>query len=538
MPYTLKPIPEHWDLNYLDYGWDDKLTDPLSNILMEKCPLFQITNKEEAKSYIYGMFKEITVDQYYELIRIYFSVDNNQVDKYNSNKDIVKMNKRKAKQVGGNRPDTNDPVYRLLEMADSYHDFKDNTYDYFKNILNYDIPKELGQNDITNEKNFISAVSSKPNLTFSNNNVIPNPLYGFNIKTYNLVDRIRDNPHYKFIDLVNSQEKSISYHRSRAEKFISVDLWAQYRTGGKNKFYELRQLVELCGFIKKWFTNYNFHRDNSHIVTHIILILSYVENVFYTTFSDDENVKTHLWNYLTESQQKQIDWKLAIADINIYDGSIFWQRELDYTNNTGYIYGGNVPLDNDIGIHSLQPFDMAYFSTLVDMDAINEYRDSHLKVNVEIIENSNVVFNEVLDMYQCKELFSTSVIKLLINGKRYNYQNYVEMVFYLKIVNTNNESPRFATEVLPYLKQIYDSCSIEMLYRLKRVADWGQVEHCKAYNKVFVTMDKLASLYAYYRKVPFIYMRPEDQALDSSNRVGIDEDPEFIQISHVLYSNH
>jgi hypothetical protein len=260
--------------------------------------------------------------------------------------------------------------------------------------------------------------------------------------------------------------------------------------------------------------------------------------VFYTTFSDDENVKTHLWNYLTESQQKQIDWKLAIADINIYDGSIFWQRELDYTNNTGYIYGGNVPLDNDIGIHSLQPFDMAYFSTLVDMDAINEYRDSHLKVNVEIIENSNVVFNEVLDMYQCKELFSTSVIKLLINGKRYNYQNYVEMVFYLKIVNTNNESPRFATEVLPYLKQIYDSCSIEMLYRLKRVADWGQVEHCKAYNKVFVTMDKLASLYAYYRKVPFIYMRPEDQALDSSNRVGIDEDPEFIQISHVLYSNH
>ena len=43
-------------------------------------------------------------------------------------------------------------------------------------------------------------------------------------------------------------------------------------------------------------------------------------------------------------------------------------------------------------------------------------------------------------------------------------------------------------------------------YALKRAGDWGQVEHCAKYDKVFVTSDKLAALYAYYRDVRFIYL--------------------------------
>lgn len=41
----------------------------------------------------------------------------------------------------------------------------------------------------------------------------------------------------------------------------------------------------------------------------------------------------------------------------------------------------------------------------------------------------------------------------------------------------------------------------------KRAGDWGQVEHCKRYDKIFITFDRLAALYAYYRNVKFIYVR-------------------------------
>jgi hypothetical protein len=42
---------------------------------------------------------------------------------------------------------------------------------------------------------------------------------------------------------------------------------------------------------------------------------------------------------------------------------------------------------------------------------------------------------------------------------------------------------------------------------IKRAGDWGQIEHCKRYDKVFVTFDRLAALYAYYRKIKFIHIR-------------------------------
>jgi hypothetical protein len=64
---------------------------------------------------------------------------------------------------------------------------------------------------------------------------------------------------------------------------------------------------------------------------------------------------------------------------------------------------------------------------------------------------------------------------------------------------------------------------------LKRAGDWGQIEHCKKYNKIFVTKDKMAALYAGYRKVPFIYMKNEDLNKDVSNT-----NPSFIQFSFIL----
>lgn len=56
------------------------------------------------------------------------------------------------------------------------------------------------------------------------------------------------------------------------------------------------------------------------------------------------------------------------------------------------------------------------------------------------------------------------------------------------------------------LLDLYKDLPDASLYSLKRAGDWGQVEHCVRYRKIFVTRDKLAALYAMYRRVPFIYM--------------------------------
>jgi len=53
----------------------------------------------------------------------------------------------------------------------------------------------------------------------------------------------------------------------------------------------------------------------------------------------------------------------------------------------------------------------------------------------------------------------------------------------------------------------FATCRPALRYAVKRAGDWGQVEHARRYGKVFVTGDRLAALYAWYRDVPFVYTR-------------------------------
>ena len=45
------------------------------------------------------------------------------------------------------------------------------------------------------------------------------------------------------------------------------------------------------------------------------------------------------------------------------------------------------------------------------------------------------------------------------------------------------------------------------LTNMKRAGDWAQVEACKRKGLIFLTEDRLAALYAFYRKVPFVLIR-------------------------------
>jgi hypothetical protein len=69
-------------------------------------------------------------------------------------------------------------------------------------------------------------------------------------------------------------------------------------------------------------------------------------------------------------------------------------------------------------------------------------------------------------------------------------------------MNRNDAEIQHTTNML-----FYKTTNIPKAMSYKRAGDWGQVEHCKRYDKIFVTFDRLAALYAYYRKVKFIFIR-------------------------------
>ena len=70
---------------------------------------------------------------------------------------------------------------------------------------------------------------------------------------------------------------------------------------------------------------------------------------------------------------------------------------------------------------------------------------------------------------------------------------------YMTIASAKTELKTLQDHILAF--------STPLKYALKRAGDWSQVEHSKLHNKVFVTSDKLAAIYAAYRKIRFIFIR-------------------------------
>jgi hypothetical protein len=91
------------------------------------------------------------------------------------------------------------------------------------------------------------------------------------------------------------------------------------------------------------------------------------------------------------------------------------------------------------------------------------------------------------------------------------------------VLNTGQER---MSDKIAELKLEKKNCAVALA--LKLAGDWGQIEHCKRKGWVFVTADKLASLYAVYRDVPLLYLNHND-----SFKVG-KGDRSFLQYSFVM----
>jgi hypothetical protein len=87
----------------------------------------------------------------------------------------------------------------------------------------------------------------------------------------------------------------------------------------------------------------------------------------------------------------------------------------------------------------------------------------------------------------------------------------------------HNQSVKlFSTDVYPHwygritFKKVWRHCGT---LSLKTAGDWGMIQNCKLYNRVFVTIDKMAAMFAIFRGVKTVYLGIEV----ASTSVSVDE---------------
>jgi len=537
MVYESIDISPEWDIiDSREFDYSDPDQDAISKQLYLYSNLFKINSVETAISYIKDRLTDKT---YYELAAIYYGLSGREIEKYNNKNKHLKINKPLL-QKGGlyEEPDINDPIYKFLVLIDAAHDFKRPAINYYLDIEKYELPVGLTRHALENDLEILTFLSNTKLLTFGKLSY-PNPFENISFNIFNLKERIEKNPNVTYEELVETQQRSLNTLGSYLDrKRIPLDIWCHISSVTVNnkrkekEYYELRQLVYICKYIKEWFSNDQtllFNVDNYNIALELILTAKYLDEAMYNIYSSDKDLKNELLMIINENKTKPIEWIISTSDANIYDNSLHWLNDIDFDNKTGVLFGKDT---NNIEIG---PVDNIPKNKLIDETKINyiqkEQFKTLLKIPVVIIENSLEKYNGIINSNQSKYLFSLDYIKLFLKIKGIKTKT-VEDNLIDRIddkIKDYTEKQYFYNSVMPIAVQFITRFSEKTFYMLKRAGDWGQIEHCKRYNKIFVTKDKMAALYASYRQVPYIYIKNKTVDYDYAR-----QDPDFIQFSFIL----
>lgn len=129
-------------------------------------------------------------------------------------------------------------------------------------------------------------------------------------------------------------------------------------------------------------------------------------------------------------------------------------------------------------------------------------------VNVDIIDSGETVMSEALTNRQTSENFSTNRLKAFIG---------VEVPKSSSVMSMRDRVMAFRDP---------------LLYGIKRAGDWGQVAHCIRYNKIFVTSDRQAALFAHFMGCNYIFMTYYENEYNDKKYPTL---PAFIW--HIFYIN-
>lgn len=365
---------------------------------------------------------------------------------------IHQHHQRRRKQQGGDVEDPELLLYKFLALCDSIHDALrvDVSAEQVMETMGMtesDLPQGIKSNDLQAEKRVVDFLRTRKTLRFGNREV-RNPVYKADLR---LAQYDKDG---------NAKQIAAHLHRRMRDKtnkrVVGVSVAAVFQASpsyhhGEMKL-QFRQLLLLTHTMRACFgSRCIFQPDSLHPIIKFVTAIQLISEEFYKKYAIDMNYSTvkyasDIQNIIREAGRGAATiWKLQLSDANIFDAQSTDTRiEVD-KQPTGCVYRP------DYGVQ-------------IELRSITN--DGHVEVRYTNRQGQTT-----------ETSVTTRSARLLTSN---------DAVFSAILNGVGDAETRLA---------------------LKRAGDWAQVEHCRKYDKVFVTSDVLAALYAFYRKVRFVLLR-------------------------------
>lgn len=429
--------------------------------------------------------------------------------------------------------------YRVMAAADTHHDFDE--YFQVTNLMNIEPAVRASRAAVSglqfprgmtgfpqDEANIVRMLSSPERLEFGDamlDDGIPNPVHGADRLQNTFFDLER--MHQEFPDLsldglVEANRTKVSRIIGGGAKLVAIDVVTHFPpppsvvpVAGdvplkqkRSAILKLLHLADLTGLLRnKLGPDACFAVDcTGDSLVQVMLGLTNVSKAFlrrFTVFHEDapliSDVSEKLMSIVRDrciyEESTMRSFEVMLTDANLFDASTKTAIALSIDPRpTGPVFHPDFDVQVELhGIHreSGRPHKVFLDATLTDLNG--SMHALSFKNGVEVTRT--VSKNAVLRSVQ---------IKL---GQR-----------------TNDAT---STSYL-------DELSIQAALSLKCAGDWGQVENCKRYGKTFVTADKMAALYAWYRQVPFVFMKTTDNLIVDGQPQQSPNLPEYVKYTFVV----
>jgi len=475
----------NYDTNELEIIVNDEIIE--INDLISKC-----VTEDIAKEILKYLLEDINSCDLEKILKIFYKISDKQ---YKSRIDI-----KKFKKFGGSN-DINEGIediydyriYRLLECADTCHDFLNNNYINYeeteRNIHEYIVenkyvlPNGLTANAFVKDnyiKIFIPYLIKQRTFIFENDR-IDNPLFKLNILKQSYISEDIETLDELFKKHQHSLRSILGNFKYIKNRPLPVDVYMTinpkiYKPNEKKentKIIYLKQIVEVISAIRFKFGNTCiFEVDSSN--DHLTMLMCGIQNLS-KAFSKEFDTEIRSITPIEISNKLDIliktnnipatSWSIYMTDANLYDSA-----------EHSTIFGKKV---DELSTGTIFRKECAY---QIKLQGIIKKKDVNY-LNLKIIDKvKNIIWDKPLLAHETTKYFSKNTLQ-----------------DYITITSSKTDLKTLQDYILAF--------SIPLKYALKRAGDWGQVEHCKRHNKVFITSDKLAALYAEYCNIRFIFIR-------------------------------
>ena len=429
--------------------------------------IIRCSSVESAKEYINEVFENASRSQKESIVKNVLSIDQRQINSVRR-----RLRKKRKKQNGGG---TFDPrILDLIGMADIIHDFDDTRYVRERAVF----PNEIDMVMLDKESCFVRKMAQVSFLTFGNEKV-PNPAFGavfldrYDLKT-DSYKTLNNTPWTRLGGICARQATETKLQLKNRREIVCADIMAPLSSGKRDKrVLKMEQVAMVIRVMNEKFgfsADFVVDNEGNPLHTLVISVMNLRQGFFemYATqpkYSESKDLSEALLVILQQTQLP--NWKIVTVDATVFDTAPNSRMfELCPDDKTGTILGLSPGI-------SLQGLDVKY-------RANGMVQVAHVRIEL---------FGRTLLMRgpECTQKFSKRNIS--------------------RLIDLDDRSP-INDERDEYLR----SLGKDTLYALKRAGDWGQVEHCVKFDRVFFTSDKLAALYAHARGCRYVYMRFENLA--------------------------